>query len=292
MDFDYSPRQQELMRRVSDFMDEHILPAVPIYEQQAQEGERWKVIPIVEDLKAKARKTGLWNMFMPPAFRRAARGRHLPVRGHPAHQHGICADLRDVRPRRLRQRGVQLLRARHRQHGGAQPLRHPGTEGAVAAPLMNGEIRSAFLMTEPAVASSDATNIETRIDRDGDDYVINGRKVVVLGRRRSALQGRHRHGQDQPQCRAPPAAVADPRAAGRAGREGGAHAAGVRLRRRARMATPRSCWKTSVSRWKALCSAKAAGSRSRRLAWVRAASITACAPSARPRWRWRRCAGG
>jgi len=66
MDFDYSPRQKELMRRVSDFMDEHIYPAVPIYEEQSHSGERWKVIPIVEDLKVKARKTGLWNMFMPP----------------------------------------------------------------------------------------------------------------------------------------------------------------------------------------------------------------------------------
>ena len=66
MDFDYSPSQKELMRRVSDFMDEHIYPAVPIYEQQHDEGERWKVIPIVEELKAKAKKTGLWNMFMPP----------------------------------------------------------------------------------------------------------------------------------------------------------------------------------------------------------------------------------
>ena len=57
MDFDYSPRQKELIRRVSDFMDEHIYPAVPIYEEQAHSGERWKVIPIVEELKAKARKT-------------------------------------------------------------------------------------------------------------------------------------------------------------------------------------------------------------------------------------------
>ncbi len=66
MDFDYSPRQKELIRRVSDFMDEHIYPAVPIYEEQAHEGDRWKVIPIIEELKVKARPTGLWNMFMPP----------------------------------------------------------------------------------------------------------------------------------------------------------------------------------------------------------------------------------
>ena len=63
------------MRRVSDFMDEHIYPAVPIYERQADEGERWKVIPIVEELKVKARKTGLWNMFMPPHVGRSPHGR-------------------------------------------------------------------------------------------------------------------------------------------------------------------------------------------------------------------------
>ena len=67
MDFDYSPRQKDLMRRVSDFMDEHIFPAVPIYEAQQAQGERWKVIPVIEELKEKAKKTGLWNMFMPPS---------------------------------------------------------------------------------------------------------------------------------------------------------------------------------------------------------------------------------
>ncbi|MGH6992578.1 MAG: acyl-CoA dehydrogenase, partial [Caulobacteraceae bacterium] len=67
MDFDYSPRQKELMSQVGAFMDDHIIPAIPIYEQQAREGERWKVIPIVEELKAKAKRSGLWNMFMPPS---------------------------------------------------------------------------------------------------------------------------------------------------------------------------------------------------------------------------------
>ena len=66
MDFDYSPRQKELMRRVSDFMEEHVYPAQPIYDAQQREGDRWKVIPIVEELKKKARGAGLWNMFMPP----------------------------------------------------------------------------------------------------------------------------------------------------------------------------------------------------------------------------------
>ncbi len=67
MDFEYSARQKALIRRVSDFMDAHILPAVPVYEAQQAEGDPWKVIPVVEDLKATARAAGLWNMFMPPS---------------------------------------------------------------------------------------------------------------------------------------------------------------------------------------------------------------------------------
>ena len=135
MDFDYSPRQKDLIRRVSDFMDEHIYPAVPIYEEQAQaSGERWKVIPIVEELKAKARKTGLWNMFMPP--------------------HSGVPHVDDT----FQFEGVQLTNLEyapicemfgrvgfasevfncsapgHRQHGGAEPLRHARAEGALAAP--------------------------------------------------------------------------------------------------------------------------------------------------------------
>ena len=66
MDFDYSPRQMDLIGRVSDFLDAHIIPAVPIYEAQMAAGDRWKVIPVLEELKAAARRAGLWNMFMPP----------------------------------------------------------------------------------------------------------------------------------------------------------------------------------------------------------------------------------
>jgi acyl-CoA dehydrogenase len=176
MDFDYSPGQQALMRRVSDFMDEHIYPAVPIYEEQQLEGDRWKVLPIVEDLKAKARQTGLWNMFMPP--------------------HSGVPPLEDT----FEFEGIQLTNLEYApicemfgrvgfasevfncsapDTGNMEVLNRFGTleqKERWLRPLMNGAIRSAFLMTEPAVASSDATNIETRIDRDGDDYVINGRK--------------------------------------------------------------------------------------------------------------------
>ena len=176
MDFDFSPRQKELIRRVSDFMDEHIYPAVPIYEEQAHSGERWKVIPIVEELKVKARKTGLWNMFMPPSA------------GHPP--------LEDT----FQFEGVQLTNLEYApicemfgrvgfasevfncsapDTGNMEVLARYGTpeqKKRWLEPLLAGEIRSCFAMTEPRVASSDATNIETRMERDGDDYVINGLK--------------------------------------------------------------------------------------------------------------------
>ncbi len=176
MDFDYSPRQLELMRRIGDFMDEHIYPAVPIYEQQDAEGDRWKVIPVLEELKAKARAAGLWNMFMPPSS------------GHP--------HVDDT----FKFEGVQLTNLEYApiaemfgrvgfasevfncsapDTGNMEILNRYGTlaqKEKWLRPLMLGEIRSAFLMTEPQVASSDATNIETSIVRDGDHYVINGRK--------------------------------------------------------------------------------------------------------------------
>jgi acyl-CoA dehydrogenase len=176
MDFDYSPRQKDLIRRVSDFMDEHIYPAIPIYEEQMATGDRWKVIPIIEELKAKARTTGLWNMFMPP--------------------HSGVPPLEDT----FEFEGIQLTNLEYApicemfgrvsfasevfncsapDTGNMEVLNRFGTleqKERWLRPLMNGEIRSAFLMTEPLVASSDATNIETRIERDGDDYVINGRK--------------------------------------------------------------------------------------------------------------------
>ena len=176
MDFDYSPRQQDLIRRVSDFMDEHIYPAVPIYEEQQASGDRWKVIPIVEELKAKARKTGLWNMFMPP---------------HAGMPHVDDAfEFEGVQLTNLEYAPIcemfgrvsfasEVFNCSAPDTGNMEVLNRFGTleqKERWLRPLMNGEIRSAFLMTEPLVASSDATNIETRMERDGDHYVINGRK--------------------------------------------------------------------------------------------------------------------
>ncbi len=176
MDFEYSARQKGLIRRVSNFMDEHIHPAVPVYEAQQAEGDPWKVIPVVEALKAKAQAAGLWNMFMPPDS------------GHPHVDdtfvfEGVQLSNLEYAPIAEIMGRVsfasEVFNCSAPDTGNMEVLNRFGTreqKDRWLAPLMRGEIRSAFLMTEPLVASSDATNNETPIDRDGDHYVINGRK--------------------------------------------------------------------------------------------------------------------
>ena len=171
MDFNMSDRQKEWLNRVQSFMTKHVRPAVPIYKQQDAEGERWKVIPILEDLKKKAKAEGLWNMFMPPSsheddeFRGAGLSNleYAPL----AEEMGHLSFASEVFNCSAPDTGNMEVFMRYASKEQKRKW---------LKPLMNGEIRSAFLMTEPAVASSDATNIETSITRDGDHYVINGRK--------------------------------------------------------------------------------------------------------------------
>jgi acyl-CoA dehydrogenase len=171
MDFSMSDRQREWLDRVTSFMTKHVRPAVPTYKEQDAAGERWKVIPILEDLKRKAKAEGLWNMFMPPSSHEddEFRGAGLSNLEYAllAEQMGHIGFASEV------------FNCSAPDTGNMEVLMRFGTlaqKEKWLKPLMNGEIRSAFLMTEPGVASSDATNIETRIERDGDDYVINGRK--------------------------------------------------------------------------------------------------------------------
>src|SRR5215468_3211079 len=171
MDFTMSQRQKEWLDRVRDFMTNHVRPAVPIYEKQDAEGPRWKVIPILEELKKKAKAEGLWNMFMPPSsheddeFRGAGLTNleYAPL----AEEMGHISWASEVFNCSAPDTGNMEVFIRY----GTKEQKRKWLR-----PLMDGEIRSAFLMTEPAVASSDATNIETRIERKGDNYVINGRK--------------------------------------------------------------------------------------------------------------------
>src|SRR5579862_6308703 len=171
MDFTMSAKQKDWLERVQSFMQKHVRPAVPVYKQQDAEGPRWKVIPVLEELKKKAHAEGLWNMFMPPSSHEddEFRGAGLTNLEYAslAEEMGHIGWASEVFNCSAPDTGNMevLMRYGSKEHK-RQWLK----------PLMNGEIRSAFLMTEPAVASSDATNIETSITRDGDHYVINGRK--------------------------------------------------------------------------------------------------------------------
>ncbi|MEK9285063.1 MULTISPECIES: acyl-CoA dehydrogenase family protein [unclassified Bradyrhizobium] len=171
MDFDLSPKQKEWLDRVQSFMTKHVRPAVPVYNEQDKSGDRWKVIPILEDLKKKAKAEGLWNMFMPPSEHEddEFRGAGLTNLEYAllSEQMGHISWASEVFNCSAPDTGNMEVFIRY----GTKEQKRKWLR-----PLMDGEIRSAFLMTEPAVASSDATNIETRIERDGDTYVINGRK--------------------------------------------------------------------------------------------------------------------
>src|SRR6476661_5251768 len=171
MDFEPSPRCVEFKERLTAFMDEHIYPAEPVYESQLREsGDPHHQPAVMEELKARAREAGLWNMFLPD----------------PDHGAGLSnsdyAPLAEI----LGHSGIasEACNCSAPDTGNMEVLHQFGTDEQKdrwLMPLLDGEIRSAFAMTEPDVASSDATNIELRIERDGDEYVLNGRKWWTTG---------------------------------------------------------------------------------------------------------------
>lgn len=178
MDFDLTPKQRDVRDRVKAFIEAHIIPAIPEYEKEMSVigDARWKVINVVEELKKKAKAEGLWNMFMPPHSGQTHVDDSFEFEGMQLTnlEYSLVAE-------ELGKVGFasEVFNCSAPDTGNMEVLMRYGTleqKERWLRPLMNGEIRSAFLMTEPAVASSDATNIETRIERDGDDYVINGRK--------------------------------------------------------------------------------------------------------------------
>lgn len=169
MEFAYSPRCKDYLARVSAFMDKHVYEGAEIYERQHEAfgpGEgRWKIPPIIEELKAMAKAEGLWNMF------------HTNPKFGPGLSNADYAPIAEITGRALI--APEVFNCAAPDTGNMEVLMKygsPAQQEEWLAPLLDGTIRSAFLMTEPAVASSDATNIETDIRRDGDDYVINGRK--------------------------------------------------------------------------------------------------------------------
>ncbi|MEU4896066.1 acyl-CoA dehydrogenase family protein [Streptomyces sp. NPDC044780] len=171
MDFSFDARTEELRQKLLAFMDSHIYPAEPVFERQlAEQDDPWSVPPIVDELKAQARGQGLWNLFLPGTY-----GADLTNLQY--------APLAEITGRSPRLAPVALNCAAP-DTGNMEILAMFGTERQKTRwlrPLLDGEIRSAFAMTEPDVASSDATNIATRIERNGDEYVINGRKWYTSG---------------------------------------------------------------------------------------------------------------
>ena len=176
MDFSLGATETEWRDRVRAFIDAEVRPRAAEYAAQQREGERWKVLPIVEELKAKARSEGLWNLFMPPAHGGQPVDDSFEFDG-PALtnlQYAFCAEEMG----RILW-SAEAFNCSAPDTGNMEVLQRYGSreqKDRWLKPLMDGEIRSAFLMTEPDVASSDATNIECRIEMRGNEYVINGRK--------------------------------------------------------------------------------------------------------------------
>ena len=176
MDFSLGPTETRWRDRVRAFMDEHVRPRVPDYEAQQREGERWKVLPVIEGLKGKARAEGLWNLFMPPSHGATPVDDSFEWEGPGLSnlQYAFCAE-------EMGRIGwsSEVFNCSAPDTGNMEVLNRYGTreqKDQWLKPLMDGEIRSAFLMTEPDVASSDATNIKCSIEMRGNEYVINGRK--------------------------------------------------------------------------------------------------------------------
>lgn len=171
MNFEYSPKVAALRQQVREFIDSRIVPREREFEQQLA-ASPWQTPAIVEELKVEARLQGLWNLFLPPVYSEYSAGLSNAEYAPLAEQMGRVSWASEVFNCSAPDTGNMELLAKY----GDAAQRKQWLE-----PLLAGEIRSAFAMTEPAVASSDATNISTSITRDGDDYVINGRKFYASG---------------------------------------------------------------------------------------------------------------
>ncbi len=172
MHFEQSEKSLHWMARVQAFMDEHIYPNIEAYEEQTRQIDRWKEIPpLFEELKAKAKAQGLWNLFMPPSDHDDEFFTSIGL------SNLEYAPIAEVMGRVSW--ASEVFNCMAPDTGNFEVLHRYGTpeqKRRYMVPLLNGETRSSFLMTEPAVASSDARNIQTEIRREGGEYVINGRK--------------------------------------------------------------------------------------------------------------------
>lgn len=168
MNFEKTPKVEELLNKVKSFMNEHIYPIEKEYQEFTEDPRNlWKVYPEMEALKKKARDAGLWNLFLPKEYGRLSPGLTNLEYAFLAEEFGKVTWASEVFNCSAPDTGNMEVLSKYGS---------PEQQTQWLEPLQRGEIRSAFLMTEPQVASSDATNIETAINRQGDEYVINGRK--------------------------------------------------------------------------------------------------------------------
>jgi acyl-CoA dehydrogenase len=176
MDFDLTEKQTYWRDRVRDHIERFVRPRVADYKAEDAQGDRWKVLQVVEEEKARAKAAGIWNLFMPPSAGRPHVDDSVKFEGPGLTnlEYALCAE-------EMGRIGFasEVFNCSAPDTGNMEVFMRYGTaeqKERWMVPLMNGEIRSAFLMTEPQVASSDATNIECSIRREGDEYVLNGRK--------------------------------------------------------------------------------------------------------------------
>src|SRR5437868_8073895 len=170
MDFEYSPKVKELQKKLAAFMDRHVYPNEARFHEEVAHGDRWQPTKIVEELKEQAKAAGLWNLFLPQSERGAGltNAEYAP----------LCEIMGRVAW------APEAFNCSAPDTGNMEVLERYGTpeqKKQWLEPLLAGEIRSGFAMTEPAVASSDATNIQASIERDGGAYVLNGRKWWTSG---------------------------------------------------------------------------------------------------------------
>jgi acyl-CoA dehydrogenase len=283
MDFAFDPTTQELRERLLAFMDEAVYPAEPRFREEVETAaDPWGTPPVIEELKARAREQGLWNLFLPAVHEHGAGLTNL--------QYAPLAEITGHSP----WMAPEALNCSAPDTGNMELLSLFGTAEQKARwldPLLDGRIRSAFSMTEPDVASSDATNIATRIERDGDEYVINGRKWWTSG----AMS---------PRCELLIVMGVTDRSADRHRRQSmilvPKDTPGVHLVRSTSLfatttgrtaGTPRSSTTTSACRPRTCSARRGRGSGSRRNASGPVASTMRCGRSGWPSARWRCCAG-
>jgi acyl-CoA dehydrogenase len=248
MDFEYSARTRALLERLNAFMDAHVYPNEKRFAEEVAQGDRWQPTEIMESAQDEGARRGPVEPL--PAAIRSRRGPHQPR---------IRAAVRGDGPRALVAGGLQLLAPDTGNMETLERYASPEQKKQWLEPLLEGRIRSCFTMTEPAVASSDATNIQSSIVRDGGDYVGQGRKWWSSGAMDPRCRRLHLHGPDQSREPEPPSTqsmILIPR-----------DAAGIRVLRRCRcsatttrpMVTPRSCSRTCVSPPRTCCWAKGRG---------------------------------